>query len=202
MAAEPIDVAEVREILNDIVQDDYRASEVIRRIRAVVRKSDLEFASLDLAKVIREVILLLHSDAIVRATRVNVELDEDLPAVYADKVQLQQVTLNLLLNAFDAMSGVSPGERVVSIALTREGEDMARIAVRDRGHGLTVGKLDTIFKPFYTSKPHGLGLGLSISRSIVELHGGRLWAENNTDRGATFYVTLPTRSGAGNRQSR
>ena len=100
------------------------------------------------------------------------------------------------------MSAVSPGERVVLITLSRERDDMARIAVRDCGQGLTVGKLDSIFKPFYTSKPHGLGLGLSISRSIVELHGGRLWAENNTDRGATFYVTLPTGNAAGHQESR
>lgn len=202
MAADPIDVAEVREILNDIVQDDYRASEVIRRIRAVVKKGDMEFAHLDLATVIRDAVLLLHSDAIMRETRVALDICDDLPAVYADKVQLQQVALNLLLNAFDAMSRVLPCERVVSIALTPEGDDMVRIAVRDCGHGLTVGKLDTIFKPFYTSKPHGLGLGLSISRSIVELHGGRLWAENNVDRGATFYVTLPTGNAAGRKQSR
>ncbi|SMG59475.1 two-component system, LuxR family, sensor kinase FixL [Paraburkholderia susongensis] len=202
MSADPIDVAEVREILDDVVQDDYRASEIIRRIRSVVRKGDAEFALLDLASMIRDVVLLLHSDAILRQTRVTTDIRDDLPAVYADKVQLQQVTLNLLLNAFDAMSAISPGERVVSIALSRERDDMARIAVRDCGHGLTVGKLDNIFKPFYTSKPHGLGLGLSISRSIVELHGGRLWAENNTDRGATFYVTLPTGNAQRHEESR
>jgi two-component system, LuxR family, sensor kinase FixL len=202
MAAEPIDVAEVREILNDIVQDDYRASEVIRRIRSVVKKGDMELAPLDLATVIRDVMFLLHSDAIMRETSVILEVCDGLPTVYADKVQLQQVTLNLLLNAFDAMSRVLPSERVVSIALTREGGDMVRIAVRDSGQGLTIGKLDTIFKPFYTSKPHGLGLGLSISRSIVEHHGGRLWAENNIDRGATFYVTLPTGSPLGRKPLR
>jgi two-component system sensor kinase FixL len=202
MATDPIDVAEVREILNDIVQDDYRASEVIRRIRAVVRKGDMEFASVDLATVIRDVALLLRSDAIMRETRVALEICDDLPAVYGDNVQLQQVTLNLLLNALDAMSHVSPRERVVSIALTAEGDDMVRIAVRDCGHGLMAGKLDTVFKSFYTSKPNGLGLGLSISRSIVELHGGRLWAENNTGRGATFFVTLPTENVAGHKQSR
>lgn len=202
MAADPIDVEEVREILNDIVQDDYRAGEVIRRIRAVVKKGNMECTSLDLATVISDVIFMLHSDAIMRETRVTLEACDGLPAVYADKVQLQQVALNLLLNAFDAMSRVLPCDRVVSIALTQEGDDMVRIAVRDRGHGLTIGDLDTIFKPFYTSKPHGLGLGLSISRSIVDLHGGRLWAENNIDRGATFYVTLPTCNAAAQKQSR
>jgi two-component system sensor kinase FixL len=192
MAADRIDVAEVREILNDIVQDDYRASEIIRRIRAVVKKGDIEFTHFDLASVIRDVVVLLHSDAIMRETRVALDISDDLPAAYADRVQLQQVVLNLLLNAFDAMSEVTACERLVSIVLAEEGEGVLRIAVRDCGHGLTVDQHETIFKPFYTSKPHGLGLGLSISRSIVERHGGRLWAENNIDRGATFYVTLPT----------
>ncbi|WP_429358713.1 PAS domain-containing sensor histidine kinase [Paraburkholderia sp. GAS32] len=191
MATEPIDLGEVREILNDIVQDDYRASEVIRRIRAVVKKGDLEVAPLHLAGVIRDVVLLVHSDAIVRGMRVTLDIDGDLPPVRGDKVQLQQVILNLLLNAFDAMSNVSPLDRVVSVTLRSGNNGMVCIAVRDRGHGLTSDKLDKIFKPFFTSKPQGLGLGLSISRSIIDMHRGRLWAENNIDRGATFYVALP-----------
>jgi two-component system sensor kinase FixL len=202
MTADPIDVAEVREILNDIVQDDYRASEVIRRIRSVVRKTDMEFAFVDLASVIREVVVLLYSEAIMRGARITLQPCAELPAVYADKVQLQQVILNLLLNAFDAMSHVSPGERVVSIEVVAQGDDTVLMAVRDCGHGLTVGKLDTVFKPFHTSKPQGLGLGLSISRSIVELHGGRIWAENNINRGATFFVSLPRGNAARSMQSR
>lgn len=202
IATEPIDVAEVREILNDVVQDDYRASEIIRRVRAVVKKGEPELALIDLAGVVHDAVVLLHSDAILRKTRVIVDLCEDPPTVYGDKVQLQQVTLNLLLNAFDAMSDASPGERVVSVKLSRDGDGIARLAVHDRGRGIAPGKLDSIFTPFYTSKPHGLGLGLSISRSIVELHGGRLWAENNPDRGATFYVTLPVANVAEQKQSR
>ncbi|TAL96706.1 MAG: PAS domain S-box protein [Paraburkholderia sp.] len=191
MAADPIDLGEVREILNDIVQDDYRASEVIRRIRAVVRKGDLEVAPLHLACEIRDVVALMRSDAIVRGMRVALDIDGDLPPVRGDRVQLQQVILNLLLNAFDAMNNVPPPDRVVSVTLRPGNNGMVCIAVRDRGHGLTSDKLDTIFTPFFTSKPQGLGLGLSISRSIIDMHRGRLWAENNIDRGATFYVTLP-----------
>jgi two-component system, LuxR family, sensor kinase FixL len=202
MAAEPIDVAEVREILNDVVKDDYRASEIIRRVRAVVKKDEREFAVIDLAGVIHDAVLLLHSDAILRQTRVIIDTCEARPAVRADKVQLQQVTLNLLLNAFDAMIDVPPSGRVVSVTLTGQGGGMARLAVHDCGRGLAVGKLESIFTPFYTSKPHGLGLGLSISRSIVELHGGQLWAENNFDRGATFYVTLPAVNAAEHNESR
>ncbi|MFM0351045.1 sensor histidine kinase [Paraburkholderia sp. RL17-347-BIC-D] len=191
LTADPIDLDEVREILNDIVQADYRASEVIRRIRAVVKKGDLEVVSLDLAGIIRDVVLLVRGDAIVRGTRVALDIEDDLPSVRGDKVQLQQVMLNLLLNAFDAMSGVPSVDRVVSVTLMRESTNTVCIAIRDRGHGLTADKLDKIFKPFFTSKPQGLGLGLSISRTIIDMHHGRLWAENNIDRGATFFVTLP-----------
>ncbi|MFM0751518.1 ATP-binding protein, partial [Paraburkholderia sediminicola] len=191
MTADPIDLAELRDILNDIVQDDYRASEVIRRIRAVVKKGDLEVIFLDLASVMRDVVALVHSDAIVRGMRVMLDIDMALPPVRGDRVQLQQVMLNLLLNAFDAMNEAPPVDRVVRITLKSAENGMVLIAVRDRGHGLTADKLDKIFKPFFTSKPQGLGLGLSISRSIIDMHRGRLWAENNNDRGATFYVALP-----------
>ncbi|MFM0168473.1 ATP-binding protein [Paraburkholderia sediminicola] len=191
MTADPIDLAELREILNDIVQDDYRASEVIRRIRAVVKKGDLDVIPLDLAAVVRDVVALVHSDAIVRGTRVTLDIDTALPLVRGDRVQLQQVMLNLLLNAFDAMADVPPVDRAVSVTLKSVDNGMVLAAVRDRGHGLTADKLDKIFKPFFTSKPQGLGLGLSISRSIIDMHRGRLWAENNDDRGATFYVALP-----------
>ncbi|MFL9982591.1 PAS domain-containing sensor histidine kinase [Paraburkholderia sediminicola] len=202
MTADPIDLAELRDILNDIVQDDYRASEVIRRIRAVVKKGDIEVIPLDLASVMRDVVALVHSDAIVRGTRVTLDIDTALPRVRGDRVQLQQVMLNLLLNAFDAMNEVPPGDRVVCVTLKPADRSMVLIAVRDRGHGLTADKLDQIFKPFFTSKPQGLGLGLSISRSIIDMHRGRLWAENNNDRGATFYVALPSGDAAPEDKSR
>jgi two-component system sensor kinase FixL len=192
MTADPIDLAELRDILNDIVQDDYRASEVIRRIRAVVKKGDLDVIPLDLAGVMRDAVALVHSDAIVRGMRVTLNIDTALPPVRGDRVQLQQVMLNLLLNAFDAMNEVPAVDRMVCVTLKSADNSMVLIAVRDRGHGLTADKLDKIFKPFFTSKPQGLGLGLSISRSIIDMHRGRLWAENNNDRGATFYVALPS----------
>lgn len=191
MAADPIDLPEVREILNDIVQDNYRASEVIRRIRAVVKKGDLEVIPLDLASVVHEVVKLVRSDAIVRSIRVTLDIESNLPSVLGDKVQLQQVMLNLLLNAFDAMSNVVSDERVVAVTARVVEHDMVRIGVRDQGHGLTADKLDKIFKPFFTSKPQGLGLGLSISQSIIDMHHGRLWAENNSNGGATFHILLP-----------
>jgi two-component system, LuxR family, sensor kinase FixL len=191
MAADPADLEEVREILKDIVQDDSRASEVIQRMRALVKKEKISFVPLDLADVIREVELLVHGDAALHGIRVLLDLIPDLPRVRGDKVQLQQVVLNLLLNSFDAMKDCMVNEREVHVQAELEGEGLLRVAVRDRGIGLGNGKLDKVFQPFYTTKRDGLGMGLSISRSIIEAHSGRLWAENNPDRGATFYFTVP-----------
>ncbi|MEX3933102.1 nitrogen regulation protein NR(II) [Paraburkholderia phymatum] len=192
MDKEPIDLAEVRDILKDIVDDSGRASEVIRRMRAFVKKEEQQqLANLDAGGLLRDVALLVHSDAVARGIHVSHVIDDGLPPVRGDKVQLQQVLLNLLLNAFDAVSECDAPSRVVALFAQLDREGMVRIAVRDRGHGLTDDKLECIFKPFVTSKPQGLGLGLSISRSIVQMHGGRLWAETNPDRGVTFYIALP-----------
>jgi two-component system, LuxR family, sensor kinase FixL len=191
MATYPVDLAEVREILKDIVQDTNRAGEVIRRIRALLKKGERDVVSLDPVAVIRDAVKLLHNDAIVRGMRMSVHHDANPVRVHGDKVQLQQVMLNLLLNAFDAMDGHPASDRVVAVSITLEDPQVVRVAVRDRGAGLPSDRLTIIFNPFVTSKPEGLGLGLSISRAIIEMHGGRLWAENNTDQGATFYFTLP-----------
>ena len=191
MEADPINVSEVQDTLRDIVADNCRASEIIRKMRALVRKGDVELQPLDIGSVVRDVVLLVHSDAIMRGIRTRLEIPAVLPPVRGDKVQLQQVVLNLLLNAFDAMHECRPADRVVDVQVALKPGERVLIAVRDRGQGLTVDQMDKIFKPFFTSKPHGLGLGLSISRSIVAAHGGRLWAENNDQRGASFYVSLP-----------
>ncbi|SOE62207.1 two-component system, LuxR family, sensor kinase FixL [Burkholderia sp. D7] len=196
LATEPVNLGEVREILHDLVDDTHRASEVIRKIRALVKKGDLEAAPLSVASVIRDVALLVHSDAIVRGIRMRVVVTAELPPVRGDKVQLQQVVLNLLLNAFDALEARPALDREVDIAVTLEAGDTIRVAVRDSGSGLAGNTFDKMFLPFFTSKRDGLGLGLSISRSIVEMHGGRIWAQNNEDHGATFYFTLPTGAGA------
>jgi two-component system, LuxR family, sensor kinase FixL len=191
LSSKPADIEEVHEILQDIVEDNRRAGEVIRRMRALVKKEGIEFASLDFTGLIREVVALVHSDAILQNTKISLRLKDDLPTVLGDKVQLQQVVLNLLLNAFDAMKGYSPLEREVEVHVEPYGAKMIKVAVSDRGTGLSLDKLDKIFEPFYTTKGEGLGMGLSICRSIIEAHGGNLWAENNPDRGATFYFTVP-----------
>ena len=194
--AEPADLEEVCEILKDIVKDNSRASEVIHRLRVLARKEEPEFVPLELAAVIRDVVALIHSDAILHNFMVSFEFSPELPSAQGDRVQLQQVLLNLLLNAFDAMTDCSQDHRVVLVRAEPDGVGMVRVAVRDRGCGLTSDKLGKIFKPFYTTKRDGLGMGLSISRSIVESHGGRLWAENNPDSGATFYFTVPVETSA------
>jgi two-component system, LuxR family, sensor kinase FixL len=202
LATQPVDLAEVREILHDLVEDNHRASEVIRRIRALVKKGEMEAAPLSVASVIRDVALLVHTDAIVRGIRVLVTVAPELPPVHGDRVQLQQVMLNLLLNAFDASESCPALDHEVTIEATLDDADTIRVGVRDGGTGLAGDTVDKLFLPFFTSKRDGLGLGLSISRSIVEMHGGRIWAENNQDRGATFYFTLPIGASAGRSCSR
>jgi PAS domain S-box-containing protein len=191
LSINPTDLEEIKDILKDIVEDNSRAGEVIRRMRALVKKEDLAFEVLDLTGVVRDVIQLVHSDAILRNVRVSFEANSDLPSVRGDRVQLQQVVLNLLLNAFEAMKDTPMAEREVVVQVKMTGLDALAVAVRDQGTGMTSEKFEKIFQPFFTTKKEGLGMGLSISRSIIEAHGGQLWAENNTDRGATFYITVP-----------
>lgn len=192
MEADPINVAEVRETLDDIVADNRRAGEIIRKMRTLVRKGDMEWQRVDVGGVVHDVVSLVHSDAIVRAIRTTLDVEPALPPVRGDKVQLQQVLLNLMLNAFDAVQDRPASDRLVTVQARTGADGSVCLCVRDCGHGLTVEQLDKIFQPFFTSKPHGLGLGLSISRSIVSAHGGHIWAENNAEGGATFHVLLPS----------
>jgi C4-dicarboxylate-specific signal transduction histidine kinase len=187
------DLDEVRDILRDIAVDDTRAGEIIRRIRSLVKKDAADLKPLRINEVVEEVVGLLHSDALIRGMAVTLELGSDLPWIKADRIQLQQVLLNLLLNAFDAMGDVPPGERSVTIR-SRQADSWVNVTISDRGTGIPTGQADELFEPFRSTKATGLGLGLSISRSIVANHGGRLWAENNRGRGATFGFTLPARA--------
>ncbi|MGH7798220.1 MAG: MASE1 domain-containing protein [Candidatus Binatia bacterium] len=192
LAANPADVEEIRVILQDIVNDNRRASEVIHRLRELVKKSQLEVAPLELADVIRDVVLLIHSDAVLHNVNLVIETAPGSPKIQGDRVQLQQVMLNLLLNAFQAMKDSPVSERKVTVRTQLDDDSNTVIlAVRDRGVGLKDNQLEKMFQPFYTTKSDGLGMGLAISRSIIEAHGGRLWAENNPDRGATLYFTVP-----------
>jgi two-component system sensor kinase FixL len=164
-------------------------------MRALVKKENLEFAPINISSVIGDVVQLVHSDGILLNIRVEIECQAGLPKVRGDRVQLQQVVLNLLLNAFDAMRGTPVSERTVVVRAETNGGGKVEVSVRDHGTGLMSDKLATIFQPFYTTKRDGLGMGLSISRSIIEAHAGLIWAKNNADRGATFYFTIPAIAG-------
>lgn len=191
LAADTPDLAEVRAALADIVDDDKRAGEVIRRLRAMLKKGELELAHLDVNDLVREVAGLVRNDAIERKVAFRFDLQERLPPVRGNRVQLQQVLLNLILNAFDAMSDEPPERRVLTVQAAQKERGTVTLSVRDTGPGLDEETMRHMFDPFFTKKPHGLGMGLSISRSILQAHGGRLWATRNSDRGATFHFTLP-----------
>jgi PAS domain S-box-containing protein len=191
LAAGQPDMDEFREILRDIAHDTTRARDVIRHLRALVKKTGPEFIRLDLAETIREVVGFLHGDIVARNVRVTLELAADLPPVRGDRIQLQQVMINLLLNAFDALNGHPVPGRQVTVTAATESPAAIRVTVRDCGAGIPHDQLETIFTPFYTTKPDGMGMGLSVTRSIIESHRGRIWAENNPHPGATFQFTLP-----------
>lgn len=191
LAAEPADLQEAQESLKDIVQDTNRAGDVIHRMRGLVKKGELDTERLDIAGVINDVVLLIHADATLQNVRISSQINPNLRLVRGDRIQLQQVLLNLLLNAFEAMRDCPVSEREVKVWTELQDRRLLRVAVRDYGTGLNGDHLDRIFQPFYTTKPEGLGMGLSICRSIIAAHGGQLWAENNFDRGATFYFTVP-----------
>jgi C4-dicarboxylate-specific signal transduction histidine kinase len=191
MAASAPDLAEFREILKDIAHDTTRARDVIRHLRALVRKSEPTFAPVDLAETIREVVGFLHGDIVARNVRVAMQLAPDLPIVHGDRIQIQQVMINLLLNAFDALGSYPVPERLVTVRADLASPEFLRVTVCDGGCGIPPDNLEGIFETFYTTKREGMGMGLSVSRTIIEAHGGRLWAENNAERGATLSFTIP-----------
>ena len=189
IARKPPEADEVRNILEDIVADDRRAGEVIRRMQALLKRGELQLQPLDVNEVVHEVVELLHSELIRREVNIHTALAPALPRVPADRIQIQQVLLNLLFNACDAMADQPREGRSVSV-VTSGTLGAVRISVADQGTGIPEGNEERVFEPFFTSKRHGLGLGLAICRTIVAAHGGRLWAVNNADRGATFHLVL------------
>jgi two-component system sensor kinase FixL len=164
---------------------------VIRRLRGFLKKGHLEFAALDIGDLVSQVARLVSSDAIIRNVAVRLELAPELPPVCGDRVQLQQVILNLLMNGLDAMRESGEGDRTLVLRTLSAGPASVVVAVEDSGVGIDEADLDHVFHAFYTTKPDGLGMGLAIARSIVEAHGGHLDAKNNPQGGATFSFTLP-----------
>jgi C4-dicarboxylate-specific signal transduction histidine kinase len=187
---QPPDLQEVRDALMSIVEAGHHAGDVIDRIRGLVKKAPSQKERLQINGLIREVIELTHGEAVKRGALVKTDLAEDLPLVPGDRVQMQQVLLNLIANAFEAMSA-SEGTRELLISTRKDEKESVRVALRDSGPGLGPTDLERVFEPFYTTKPSGLGMGLSICRSIIEAHGGRPWATANVPPGAVCEFTLP-----------
>jgi C4-dicarboxylate-specific signal transduction histidine kinase len=192
LAAEVPNLDKARAAAARIVKDGTRAAEIISRIRVLFQKGILQLQLVDVNEVIEEMIVLLHGEATPYSISVRTELTADLPQVMGDRVQLQQVMMNLMTNSIDAMKAVD-GMRELAIRSQRADNEQLLVSVSDTGVGLPPEQADQIFSAFFTTKPHGTGMGLRICRSIVEAHGGRLWAANNSPRGASFYVNLPTK---------
>src|SRR5215210_4724705 len=184
------DLDEVRDGLLAIARDGRRASDVIARIRALARRTTTDKEPLDINDVIREVVALAEGEAQRTRARFRTDLGADLPRVLADRVQLQQVVLNLILNGLEAMHGIEDRSRDLIICTRRETADRVEVAVQDSGAGIDPQQASRMFDAFYTTKPRGMGMGLSISRTIVEQHGGRLWAVPNDGPGTTFRFTV------------
>ena len=197
LSAEEPNLHKSREVVERMIRDGMRASEVIKRIRDLLHKTPSEKAPLNINETIQEVIAMVSSDVLRSRIELTVKLEADLPPVLGDRIQLQQVILNLILNAKDAMSGAQSNPRELQITSGKSHSGGVVVAVRDSGHGLQPKDIERIFDPFFTTKAGGMGLGLSISRTIIEDHGGTLWATQNEDKGATIQFTVPPGGGSG-----
>jgi PAS domain S-box-containing protein len=191
LGAEPPNLDEVREVLGHIVKDGRRAGDIIHRIRGLITKAPPRMARFDVNEAVLDVIPLTRSELLRHGVSLQTQLATGLPLIEADRIQLQQVILNLILNAVEAMSGIDEGAREMRISTEREASNGVLVIVRDFGPGLDPQSVDRLFEAFYTTKPDGLGMGLAICRSIIKAHGGRLWATANEPRGAVFQFTLP-----------
>jgi len=191
LAGDTPNLEEARASAMSIVEDGTRAADIISRIRLLFTKASPQRELVDVNDVIREMIALLRSEVTRYSISVRTELEAHLPQVLGDRVQLQQVMMNLIVNGIDAMKDVD-GTRELAIASRRAEHEQLMVCVSDTGVGLPPAQADQIFYAFFTTKPHGTGMGLSISRSIVESHRGRLMADDNSPRGATFQIILPT----------
>jgi PAS domain S-box-containing protein len=191
LSAEPPNFREVDDALSVIVKQGKRAGEVVGRIRALIKKVPARKDPVAINDAILEVIALTRTEAANNSVSVRTQFAEGLPRVQGDRVQLQQVMLNLIVNAIQSMSGVEDGNRELHISTVSIEPEGVCVAVRDTGHGLRPESLPRLFEPFYTTKPDGMGMGLSICRSIIEAHGGRLWATGCEPRGALFQFTVP-----------
>lgn len=184
-------LTEARQAVDRIIKDSYRASAVISRVRTLVKKTPARNDLVDLNEVILEVLALAESEARRNHVLLKRQLAGDLPFVHGDRVQLQQVILNLIINGLEAIAKSDDGSRELSISSTKDETNNVVVAVRDSGAGLDPANLERVFDAFFTTKADGMGMGLAISRTIIESHGGRLWATTNAPKGAVFQFTIP-----------
>lgn len=190
LSSDTPDIDEVRAGLQDIIDDDRRAGEVIRHLRSFLKRQDA-YRTIDINTVIEEVLKILYREIVDRQVRVTSYLSPDIPHIEGGRIELQQVFMNLILNGCDALMNVDPQRRQMHIRTSVDEPNSIVVAVQDSGTGLDKTEIDRVFEPYYTTKTEGLGVGLSISKSIIAAHGGRIWAVNNPEGGATFYFTLP-----------
>ncbi len=191
LADDPPNLDEARQAVTRLVKDANRASEIIAQVRALTKSSPPEKNWLAINDIILATVSLIESEILQKRVSLRTDLSDDVPPVQGDRVQLQQVILNLILNALEAMSRAAEGARVLTIRSVKNEPKGVLVTVQDTGVGLAPENLDRIFNAFYTSKPDGMGMGLAISHSIIEAHGGRIWAAANSPHGAVFQFTLP-----------
>jgi signal transduction histidine kinase len=195
LAAQPPNLDEAREALNRITRDSHRAYEVIKRTRALVVQGEPDYTDVDLNQAIQEVVRMTHAEQRKSGVTLVEDLSEGLPPVRGNRIELQQVVLNLVLNSIEAMRPVADRARILSIRTEREDPDTIRVSVQDSGVGFDEATAERLFEHFFTTKVGGTGLGLRISRSIVEAHGGRIWASRAAPHGALFQFTVPVARG-------
>lgn len=193
---QPFDLAEMQAILDDIVTDDRRASEIIRRLRSLLRKGPADRQAIDLNELLDETLSLANSGLLEHRVRTVVRTAPDLPFVLGDRIQIQQVLLNLIMNGCEAMDAVTAERRMLILHTSQIGGLTVRMSISDRGPGIAEELKNRLFEPFFTTKANGLGLGLPICRSIISAHGGKLWMENDHEGGAVFHIALPAQEAA------
>jgi len=198
LAVRPPNLGEARQAMTRAMKEANRASSVIDKMRTLLKKSPPQLLLLEVNELLTDVLALAHTDLLTGGVIVHTKLADDLPVVLGDRVQLQQVMLNLILNAIDAMIAINDRPRTLVISSVKHPEGVL-VQVQDSGKGLDPKQASRIFDSFFTTKPEGIGMGLSISRSIVEAHGGRLWADTSVSNGAIFRFTLPKAEGADER---